>query len=90
VIVGFGVIGVEFVYVMINFGVDVIIVEFFDWMVFIEDFEIFKEFVKYYKKLGVKVLFGIKVEKIEDMGDKVKVIVSKDGKEEVIEIDKVF
>jgi dihydrolipoamide dehydrogenase len=90
VIAGSGAIGVEFAYVMTNFGVDVTIVEFLDRMVPTEDPEISKELAKHYKKLGVNVLLGTKVEKIEDTGDKVKVTVSKDGKEEVIETDKVL
>ncbi len=90
VIAGSGAIGVEFAYVMKNFGVDVTIVEFLDRMVPTEDEEISKELAKHYKKLGVKVLLKTKVEKIEDSGDKVKVTVSKDGKEEVIETDKVL
>jgi dihydrolipoamide dehydrogenase len=75
---------------MANYGVDVTIVEFLDRMVPTEDAEISKELAKHYKKLGVKVLLGTKVEKIEDDGSKVKVTVSKDGKEEVIETDKVL
>ncbi len=90
VIAGSGAIGVEFAYVMKNFGVDVTIVEFLDRMVPTEDEEISKELGKHYKKLGVKVLLKTKVEKIEDDGSKVKVTVSKDGKEEVIETDKVL
>jgi dihydrolipoamide dehydrogenase len=90
VIAGSGAIGVEFAYVMANFGVDVTIVEFLERMVPTEDAEISKELAKHYKNLGVKVLLKTKVEKIEDSGDKVKVTVSKDGKEEVIETDKVL
>src|SRR6476469_4389406 len=90
VIAGSGAIGVEFAYVMTNFGVDVTIVEFLDRMVPTEDAEISKELAKHYKNLGVKVLLKTKVEKIEDTGDKVKVTVSKDGKEEVLETDKVL
>jgi dihydrolipoamide dehydrogenase len=90
VIAGSGAIGVEFAYVMKNFGVDVTIVEFLDRMVPTEDAEISKELLKHYKKLGVKVLLSTKVESIDDSGDKVKVTVSKDGKEEVIEADKVL
>ena len=56
VIAGSGAIGVEFAYVMANFGVDVTIVEFLDRMVPTEDEEISKELAKHYKKLGVKVL----------------------------------
>jgi len=90
VIAGSGAIGVEFAYVMKNFGVDVTIVEFLDRMVPTEDAEISKELLKHYKKLGVKVLLSTKVESIDDSGDKVKVTVSKDGKEDVIEADKVL
>src|SRR6476646_2807491 len=90
IIAGSGAIGVEFAYVMKNFGVDVTIVEFLDRMVPTEDEEVSKELLKHYKKLGVKVLLSTKVESIEDAGDKVKVTVSKDGKEEVLETDKVL
>ena len=71
VIAGSGAIGVEFAYVMTNFGVDVTIVEFLDRMVPTEDAEVSKELLKHYKKLGVNVLLSTKVEKIEDHGDKV-------------------
>jgi dihydrolipoamide dehydrogenase len=90
VIAGSGAIGVEFAYVLANFGVDVTIVEFLDRMVPTEDEEISKELAKHYKKLGVKVLTSTKVESIDDSGDKVKVKVSKDGKEETLEADKVM
>ncbi len=90
VIAGSGAIGVEFAYVMVNFGVDVTIVEFLDRMVPTEDAEVSKELLKHFKKLGVKVLLSTKVERIEDSGDTVKVTVSKDGNEEVIETDKVL
>jgi len=90
IIAGSGAIGVEFAYVMKNFGVDVTIVEFLDRMVPTEDADVSKELAKHYKKLGVKVLLSTKVEGIDDSGDTVKVTVSKDGKEEVLEADKVL
>jgi dihydrolipoamide dehydrogenase len=90
IIAGSGAIGVEFAYVMKNFGVDVTIVEFLDRMVPTEDADVSKELAKHYKKLGVKVLLSTKVERIDDSGEKVKVTVSKDGKEEVLEADKVL
>ena len=94
IIAGSGAIGVEFAYVMANFGVDVTIVEFLDRMVPTEDEAISKELLKHYKKLGVKVLLSTKVESIEDAGadsgSPVKVTVSKDGKETVLEADKVL
>jgi dihydrolipoamide dehydrogenase len=94
IIAGSGAIGVEFAYVMANFGVDVTIVEFLDRMVPTEDADVSKELLRHYKKLGVKVLLGTKVEGIEDAGaesgQKVKVTVSKDGSSEVLEADKVL
>ncbi len=90
VIAGSGAIGVEFAYVMKNFGVDVTIVEFLDRMVPTEDADVSKELLKQYKKLGVNVLLSTKVESIDDSGDKVKVTVSKDGNQEVLETDKVL
>jgi dihydrolipoamide dehydrogenase len=92
VIAGSGAIGVEFAYVMKNFGVDVTIVEFLDRMVPTEDAEVSKELLKHYKKLGVKVLLSTKVESIDDSGDQVKVTVSpaNGGDQQVIETDKVL
>ena len=92
VIAGSGAIGVEFAYVMKNFGVDVTIVEFLDRMVPTEDAEISKELLKHYKKLGVNVMLSTKVESIDDSGDKVKVTVSpaNGGESKVIETDKVL
>ena len=62
IIGGSGAIGVEFAYVMKNFGVDVTIVEFLDRMVPTEDADVSKELLKHYKKLGVNVLLSTKVE----------------------------
>lgn len=92
IIAGSGAIGVEFAYVMKNFGVDVTIVEFLDRMVPTEDEEVSKELAKHYKKLGVKVMTGTKVESIDDSGDKVKVTVSPaaGGDQQVLEADKVL
>jgi dihydrolipoamide dehydrogenase len=95
VIAGSGAIGVEFAYVMKNFGVDVTIVEFLDRMVPTEDAEVSKELLKHYKKLGVKVMLSTKVESIEDPGDaskpvRVTVSPAKGGDQQVIETDKVL
>ena len=92
IIAGSGAIGVEFAYVMKNFGVDVTIVEFLDRMVPTEDADVSKELAKHYKKLGVKVLTKTKVESIEDTGSSVKVTVSpaEGGEQKVLEADKVL
>jgi len=90
VIGGSGAIGVEFAYVMANFGVDVTIVEFLDRMVPTEDADISKELLKHYKKLGVKVLTSTAVKKVEDTGSGVKVTIAPaaGGDEQVLEADK--
>ncbi len=93
IIAGSGAIGVEFAYVMKNFGVDVTIVEFLDRMVPTEDADVSKELLKHYKKLGVNVLLSTKVLSIDDSGEpgsKVKVTVDRDGQQQVLEADKVL
>ena len=90
VIGGSGAIGVEFAYVLKNFGVDVTIVEFLDRMVPTEDADVSKELAKHYKKLGVKVLTSTAVKGVEDTGSGVKVTIAPaaGGEETVLEADK--
>ena len=92
IIAGAGAIGMEFAYILKNYGVEVTIVEFLPRALPNEDAEVSKEIEKQYKKLGVKILTGTKVEKIEDEGadGSVTVTVSKDGKSEELKADKVL
>ena len=92
IIAGSGAIGVEFAYVMKNFGVDVTIVEFLDRMVPTEDADVSKELLKHYKKLGVKVMLSTKVESVEDTGSGVQVTVSPagGGDSQVLEADRLL
>jgi dihydrolipoamide dehydrogenase len=92
IIAGAGAIGVEFAYVLANYGSQVTIVEFLDRVVPLEEPEVSAELAKAYKKLGITVLAGTKVEAIDDSGDKVKVTVSpaKGGESRVLEADKVM
>jgi dihydrolipoamide dehydrogenase len=92
IIAGAGAIGVEFAYVLANYGTQVTIVEFLDRVVPLEEPEVSAELAKAYKKLGITVLAGTKVEAIDDSGDKVKVTVSpaKGGDSRVLEADKVM
>ncbi|MGB1287012.1 MAG: dihydrolipoyl dehydrogenase, partial [Aggregatilineales bacterium] len=87
IIVGGGVIGVEFSYVMANYGVDVTIVEYMDRILFREDPEISKELTKQYKRAGIKVLANQNVKSVEDTGSGVKVVIEdrKKGKEQTLE-----
>jgi len=90
IIAGAGAIGMEFAYVLTNYGVDVTIVEFLPRALPNEDVEISKEIEKQYKKLGVKIRTGTKVESITDDGAAVTVVVSKDGVTEELKADKVM
>ncbi len=93
VIVGAGAIGMEFAYVMANYGVEVTIVEYMDRLLPNEDEEVSKEIAKHYKKLGVKLLTGHKTTAITDKGDSVEVRVEKNGDEgstQTLTVDKVL
>jgi dihydrolipoamide dehydrogenase len=73
IIVGAGPIGVEFGYVMFSYGVDVTILEYED---------VSKELEKQYKRMGIKVHTGARVDKIEEDADGVTVTVSKGDQQE--------
>ncbi|WP_030613140.1 dihydrolipoyl dehydrogenase [Streptomyces sclerotialus] len=91
VIAGAGAIGVEFAYVLRNYGVDVTIVEFLDRLVPLEDAEVSAELAKRYKRLGIKLLTGTRVEGIDDDGSgTVKVHVSTGGQQQTLETGKVL
>ncbi|OBH91019.1 dihydrolipoyl dehydrogenase [Mycobacterium sp. E2733] len=90
IIAGAGAIGMEFGYVMKNYGVDVTIVEFLPRALPNEDADVSKEIEKQFKKLGIKILTGTKVESIDDNGAEVTVVVSKDGNSEELKAAKVL
>nr|BFD80871.1 dihydrolipoyl dehydrogenase [Streptomyces sp. Xyl84] len=92
IIGGSGAIGVEFAYVLRNFGVEVTIVEFLDRMVPTEDADVSKELLRHYRKLGVEVLLSTKVDSVEDTGSGVRVTVSPAGGGEarVLEADRML
>ncbi|WP_420109883.1 dihydrolipoyl dehydrogenase, partial [Mycolicibacter arupensis] len=90
IIAGAGAIGMEFSYVLANYGVDVTVVEFLPRALPNEDADVSKEIEKQFKKLGVTIRTGTKVESITDDGSTVTVVVSKDGKTEELKADKVL
>jgi dihydrolipoamide dehydrogenase len=90
IIAGAGAIGVEFAYVMHNYGVKVTIVEFLDRLLPLEDEEVSAELAKRYKRMGVEVHTSTRVDAIDDSGPQVRVTVTKDGQQQVLETDKVL
>jgi dihydrolipoamide dehydrogenase len=67
-IVGAGAIGIEFAYVLRNYGVDVTVIEYLDRALPNEDVEVSREIERQFKKLGVPILTSTKVEAVEDHG----------------------
>ncbi|MBJ6637282.1 dihydrolipoyl dehydrogenase [Streptomyces sp. DHE7-1] len=91
VIAGAGAIGVEFAYVLHNYGVKVTIVEFLDRMTPLEDAEVSAELARQYRRLGIDVLTSTRVDAIDESGPRVRVTVTaKDGSQQVLEADKVL
>ncbi|UWF76794.1 MULTISPECIES: dihydrolipoyl dehydrogenase [Microbacterium] len=91
VIVGAGAIGMEFAYVMSNYGVKVTIIEFLDRALPNEDADVSKEITKQYKNYGIEILTSTKVESVVDNGSSVTVTYTgKDGQQGSIEAGKVL
>ena len=94
VIIGAGAIGMEFAYVLSNFGVDITVVEFMDRVLPNEDKDVSREIAKQYKRLGVNLKTGHKTTEVRDLGEGKGVevdIESADGKNsETIKADRVM
>jgi dihydrolipoamide dehydrogenase len=90
-IVGAGAIGMEFAYVLSNYGVKVTIIEFLDRALPNEDADVSKEIAKQYRGYGIEILTSTKVETITDNGSSVSVTYTgKDGAAGSLEADKVL
>ena len=91
IIAGAGAIGVEFAYIMRNYGVDVTMVEFVDRILPLEDPEVSAELAKEFKKLGIKILTDARVDGIDDQGERVAVKITKaDGAQETLRAERVL
>ncbi len=91
IIAGAGAIGVEFGYIMRNYGVDVTMVEFLDRILPLEDPEVSAELAKSFKKLGIKLLTSTRVETIDDSGEQVAVTVTgADGAQQTLQAERVL
>ncbi|MFJ9586183.1 dihydrolipoyl dehydrogenase [Streptomyces acidicola] len=91
IIAGAGAIGVEFAYILHNYGVKVTLVEFLDRVAPLEDVDVSAELARQYRKLGIDVLASTRVDAIDESGRQVRVTVTgKDGTQQVLEADKVL
>ncbi len=91
VVIGAGAVGVEFSSIFRSFGTDVTLVEFLPRIVPVEDEDISKELSRLFKKRGIDVNTGCKVEKIEKTNTGVKVSwTTANGKAQEKEAEKVL
>jgi dihydrolipoamide dehydrogenase len=91
IVIGAGAVGMEFSSIFRSFGTEVTIVEFLPRVVPVEDEEISKELARLFKKRGIDVNTGARVEKVEKTADGVKVIFTDaNGKSQVKEAEKVL
>jgi dihydrolipoamide dehydrogenase len=91
VVIGAGAVGVEFASIFRSFGTEVTILEFLPRVVPVEDEEISKELARLFKKRGIDVNTGARVEKVEKIETGVKVtFTDSNGKAQVKEAEKVL
>jgi dihydrolipoamide dehydrogenase len=91
IVIGAGAVGVEFSSIFRSFGTEVTILEFLPRIVPVEDEEISKELTRLFKKRGIDVNTGAKVEKVEKTKNGVKVsYTDANGKPQVKEAEKVL
>lgn len=90
-IIGAGAIGVEFGSIFRSFGSEISIIEFLPRIVPNEDEDISKELVRTFKKRGIDINLGAKVEKVAKTRSGVKVtFIASDGKKMEKEAEKVL
>ncbi|WP_421791565.1 dihydrolipoyl dehydrogenase [Hyphobacterium sp.] len=90
-VIGSGAIGIEFASFYKTMGADVTVVEMMDRVLPVEDEEISAFAAKQFKKQGMNLITGAQVEKLEKSAKSVKATIkTKDGKSQVIEVEKVI
>ena len=91
VVIGAGAVGVEFASIFKTFGAEITVVEYLPRMVPNEDEDVSKELQRLFRKRGIDVHTGAKVDKVERTKDGVKVtFTGADGKAVVKEAEKVL
>jgi dihydrolipoamide dehydrogenase len=91
IVIGAGAVGVEFGSIFCSFGAEVTILEFLPRIVPVEDEEVSKELTRLFKKRGIDVNTGARVEKVERAGEGVKVTYAdQNGKQQSKEAEKLL
>jgi dihydrolipoamide dehydrogenase len=91
IIIGAGAVGMEFASIFRSFGTEITVLEFLPRVVPLEDEEISKELARVFKKRGIDINTGARVEKVEKTETGVKVsYTDSNGKPQVKEAEKVL
>jgi len=91
VIIGGGVIGMEFAFIYANFGVEVAVIEYMPKVLPMMDDDVVSEIASIGKEKGIKYFTGSKVTKVQNSEDgKAVVKFEKNGEEKLITCDKVL
>jgi dihydrolipoamide dehydrogenase len=91
IVIGAGAVGVEFASIFRTFGTEVTILEFLPRVVPVEDEEVSKELARVFRKRGIEMITGAKVEKVEKTAGGVRVsFTDANGKAQVKEAEKVL
>ncbi|WP_293206726.1 dihydrolipoyl dehydrogenase, partial [Parvibaculum sp.] len=90
IVVGSGAIGIEFASFYRAFGAEVTVVEVLDRILPVEDEEISKEAARAFKKRGIRLITGAKIEKTEKGSGGAKMSVTVNGKSETLEAEVVI
>ena len=91
IVIGAGAVGVEFASIFRSFGSEITVVEYLPRVVPAEDEDVSKELARAFKKRGIDIHTGAKVEKVDATKSGVKVtFTASDGKQVVREAEKVL
>jgi dihydrolipoamide dehydrogenase len=91
IVIGAGAVGVEFASIFRSFGSEITLVEYLPRVVPVEDEDVSKELNRVFKKRGIDIHTGAKVEKVDAAKSGVKVtFTASDGKQVVKEAEKVL
>src|SRR5204863_3650979 len=89
-IIGAGAVGVEFASIYRSFGAEVTIIEMLPRLVPVEDEDISKELARIFKKRGIGVNAGAKVDKVEQTKTGVALTYTVDGQQMKLEAEKLL
>ena len=89
-IVGSGAVGLEFATLWNGYGVEVTIIEMLPRIAPLEDEDVSKELAKEFRKRGIKVMTGTKVEGIAVLKTKIKATVTAESGEEVLDAEQAL